>query len=351
MASRWTTFENPVGLDGIEFVEFSGVDKNQFIKLFEQFGFKKVASHKSRDIELYRQNDVNFILNNAEGTFGKNFAKEHGPCISAMGIRVKDSQHAFTDTMAKGAKAFEGSAVKTFTHDYPTIYGIGDSLIYFIDEYKNTIYDREFNWEVNKDENIDGFGYLRIDHLTNNVPVGKMQDWCDWYTKIFNFKEVKFFNIKGEKTGLISKVMLSPCNKIIIPINEPSDEKSQIQEYINEYKGSGIQHLALLTPNIIDSVAKTREQAVAFLDVPDTYYEMLPDRLSNIEEPMDRLSQLRILADGDDDGYLLQLFTQNIVGPIFFEIIQRKNHYGFGEGNFQALFDAIERDQEKRGVL
>ncbi len=351
MVARWETFENPVGLDGIEFVEFTGPDKAYLEKQFAQFGFQKVASHKSKKIDLYRQNDINILLNFEETGFAKNFAKLHGPSICSMGFRVKDKEKALATTIANGAREYTDTENKTFTTDYPSIYGIGDSLIYFIDEYRNTIYEREFDWSVDKDKDIEGFGYMRVDHLTNNVPAGKMQDWCDWYTKIFNFKDVKFFDIKGEKTGLISKVMLSPCNKIIIPINEPTDDKSQIQEYIEEYKGSGIQHLALLTPNIIESITKTREQGVQFLEVPDTYYEMLPERLPNIEEPLTTLQQLRLLADGDEDGYLLQIFTQNLVGPIFFEVIQRKNHYGFGEGNFQALFDAIERDQERRGVL
>lgn len=351
MANRWSQFENPIGLDGIEFVEFSGPEKSFFEKIFQQFGFEKVATHKTKDIDLYRQNDVNFLLNNEPGSFGQKFAAEHGPCISSMAFRVKEKETAFQRVIEKGVTAFNNKEEKIFDYDYPAIHGIGDSLVYFVDEYKNTIYDREFDWIKDKDMNISGYGYLRIDHLTNNVPVGDMQKWCDFYTNVFNFKEVKFFDIKGDKTGLISKVMLSPCNKIIIPVNEPTDDKSQIQEYINEYNGSGVQHLALLTSDIITSISKTRENNVAFLDVPETYYEDIPNRLNNVEEPISTLSKQGILVDGDDEGYLLQLFTQNLIGPIFFEVIERKNHYGFGEGNFQALFDAIERDQERRGVL
>jgi 4-hydroxyphenylpyruvate dioxygenase len=187
--------------------------------------------------------------------------------------------------------------------------------------------------------------------MTNNVPVQEMQKWCDFYENLFNFKETRFFNIKGEQTGLISKVMSSPCQKLAIPINEPTDPKSQIQEYIDEYKGSGIQHIALGTDDIVATVAEMRKQGIEFLDVPDTYYDALKERLPLVTEDIERLKELKILVDGDDKGYLLQIFTKNLFGPIFIEIIQRKKHNGFGEGNFQALFDAIERDQRERGVL
>ncbi|MCJ8278165.1 MAG: 4-hydroxyphenylpyruvate dioxygenase, partial [Bdellovibrionales bacterium] len=192
---------------------------------------------------------------------------------------------------------------------------------------------------------------LLIDHMTNNVPKGELDKWAQFYENVFNFREIRFFDIKGDTTGLLSRAMRSPCGKITIPINEPTEDKSQIQEYLNEYNGSGIQHIALLTEDICDSVKGVKDAGIPTLDVPDTYYEVLNDRVPNITEDMNTLKNLRLLADGDDEGYLLQIFTQNVIGPIFYEFIQRKNHWGFGEGNFQALFEAIERDQRRRGVL
>ncbi len=197
-----------------------------------------------------------------------------------------------------------------------------------------------------------GVGFTEVDHFTNNVPVGEMQKWCDFYTKIFNFRETRFFDIRGAKTGLISKVMRSPCNKFAIPINEPSDTKSQIQEYLDEYKGSGVQHLALLTDNIIQTLENLKGAKLEFLTPPPgSYYEAVPERVPNVRENLNEIKKHAVLVDGDDQGYLLQIFSKNIIGPIFFEIIQRRNHTGFGEGNFQALFDAIERDQRDRGFL
>ena len=343
--------QNPVGLDGVEFVEFVGPDIPALQKLFSDFGFTHIANHKSKKLELWRQGDINFILNADASGFAAQFKNQHGPSVCSVGFRARDKKHAYEETVKRGARAFDNKQEKTLLQDLPSIYGIGDSLIYFVDEYKNKkIYDQEFNY-ISEVREFKGKGFLRIDHFTNNVPAGEMQKWCDWYKQIFNFREVRYFDIKGQKTGLVSKVMMAPDDKIIIPINEPSDKKSQIQEYLDVYHGSGIQHIAMLTADIIHTVAEVRKTGVGFLDVPNTYYEMLPERLPQVSEPMFRLQDLKILADGDEEGYLLQIFTQNIIGPIFFEVIQRKNHMGFGEGNFQALFDAIERDQEKRGVI
>lgn len=341
---------NPVGLDGIEFVEYATSKPEMMRKLFENFGFSKLADHKTQKIELWRQGDINFLLNTEPSSFAESFQKAHGPSICAMGFRVFDAKKAFETAVARGARAYkESHKVST---QAPAIYGIGDSLIYFIESYgsKGNIYDSNYNF-TSRDKSPRGFGYTVIDHLTNNVPRGEMQKWCDFYEKIFDFKEKRYFDIKGKSTGLISKVMRSSDGKICIPINEPTDGKSQIQEYLDEYHGSGIQHLALLTNDIIPSVATVRERGVEFLDTPDSYYEMIHDRVPNVTERTDKLKDLRILVDGDQKGYLLQIFTKNLVGPIFFEVIQRKGHDGFGEGNFQALFDAIERDQAARGVL
>lgn len=340
--------ENPVGLEGMEFIEYASKNTTEMENVFTHFGFKHLASHKAQKLKLFRQNDINFLFNEQPGSFAQYFCETHGPSVCSTGFRVQNAKVAFETAVARGAKPYDGKFKKTF--EVPAVYGIGDSLIYFIENHSGTkLYDADFKFFGEKENK--GVGFLRIDHLTNNVPVGEMQKWCDFYEKIFGFKERRYFDIKGKKTGLISKVMASSDGKIIIPINEPTDSKSQIQEYLNEYKGSGIQHIALLTADICPSVANVREAGVQFLDVPDTYYEMIHERVPNVTEKMDRLKDLKILVDGDNTGYLLQIFSQNMVGPIFFEVIQRKGHNGFGEGNFQALFDAIERDQEKRGVL
>jgi 4-hydroxyphenylpyruvate dioxygenase len=343
--------QNPCGLDGVEFVEFTGPDKTHFQKLFAQYGFKKMGAINS-NIELYRQGQINFIINCEAATFASNFSKQHGPSICGTGFRVFDAEKAFQVAVKRGAKPFqEKDSNKSFI-PFPAIYGIGDSLIYFVDQ-KNSevLYKKIFQVDTKASEqNEIGLGV--VDHFTNNVPVGEMQKWCDFYTQVFNFRETRYFNIQGKQTGLISKVMRSPCGKFAVPINEPTDKKSQIQEYLDEYRGSGIQHLALTTSNIITTLEKLRQNQNDFLaSPPETYYKMLKSRLPDVIEDLDRLKKNAILVDGDHEGYLLQIFSKNIIGPIFFEIIQRKGHSGFGEGNFQALFDAIEQDQRERGYL
>ncbi len=340
---------NPVGLRGIEFVEYAGQNPTHFVTLFEKFGFKKFADHKKQKVQLFRQGDINFLINSEPGSFAEEFQKTHGPSICSMGFRVENSQKAFEVAVQRGARPYKGNAKKVC--DFPTVYGIGDSLIYFVDKFgEQNMYENDYNFLTNE-RTHKGMGFTIVDHLTNNVPRGKMQEWCDFYEKIFGFKERRYFDIKGKKTGLISKVMASSDGKICIPINEPTDDKSQIQEYLNEYKGPGIQHLALLTNDICESISTVRNKGIEFLDAPDSYFEMIPERVPNVTEKISRLQDMRILVDGDDTGYLLQIFSQNLIGPIFFEVIQRKGHSGFGDGNFQALFDAIERDQVKRGVL
>lgn len=343
--------ENPIGLDGFEFIEFTGPNPQMFRDLFKKFGFTLIAKHKSKDIELFRQNGINFLLNNDRQSFAREFSDQHGPSICSTGFRVRNAEKAFQSAVSRGARPYPGTARACVLENTPAVYGIGDSIIYFIEAYggKGTAYDSEFNYT--SDKSPRGYNLEVIDHLTNNVPRGEMQKWCDFYEKIFNFKERRYFDIRGQATGLISKVMRSPCGKIMIPINEPTGEKSQIQEYLDEYKGSGIQHVALLTPNILATMGDLRRNQIEFLDTPEAYFNYLKERLPNVTEDIAKLRDLKILADGDAEGYLLQIFTKNIIGPIFFEIIQRKNHAGFGEGNFQALFDAIERDQRARGYL
>lgn len=342
------TWENPLGLDGAEYLEFGGTEAKDIIKLMGHLGFTKVATHKTLPITIYRQGQVQFIVNESPNSFASDFHKTHGPSICALALKVKDSRKAFEVAVSRGATPYVN---RKDTERFPAIYGIGNAVVYFVDQDSEPIYEKDFNFEAQEERFPKGFGLRYIDHMTNNVPVSEMQSWCDFYEKIFNFKETRFFNIKGKTTGLISKVMSSPCGKLGIPINEPTDPKSQIQEYIDEYKGSGIQHVALGTDDIISAVRELRKQGIEFLDVPDTYYDNLKTRLPQLKEDIVALKELKILADGDETGYLLQIFTKNLCGPIFIEIISRKGHDGFGEGNFQALFDAIERDQKQRGYL
>lgn len=352
MASFAKEYENPVGLNGVDFIEFAGPDPKFFEKLFTAYGFKKVGKHPTKQIELYQQNQINFIVNSEPGTFAAEFAKAHGPSVCSTGFRVKNSVEAFRIATSRGAKGYLGSEAQRGATNYPAIYGIGDSLVYFMDE-KNSmnLYSEVFGVDP-KAPRHPGVGFNIVDHFTNNVPVGEMQKWCDFYTNVFGFRETRYFDIRGMKTGLISKVMWSPCNQFAVPINEPTDSKSQIQEYLDEYKGSGIQHLALTTDNIVGTLEKLRQNSLEFLSTPpETYYRNLKTRLPQVVEDIERLRKNGILVDGDHEGYLLQIFSKNQIGPVFFEVIQRKGHLGFGDGNFQALFDAIEQDQRERGYL
>lgn len=343
---------NPLGLDGLEFIEFASPDDSILEAMMAKLGMKLVARHKTKALRLYRQNDVNFVINSDPESFAAQFKKAHGPSASASGFRVQDAKEAYTVAIERGARPYNDENGKSGFNGVPAIYGIGDSLVYFVDKYGDKG-DFFAGWEwLVEDHRPIGKGLKIIDHMTNNVPKGEMQKWCDFYTKIFGFQEKRYFDIRGKSTGLISKVMRSPCGKFSIPINEPSDTKSQIQEYLDEYKGSGIQHIALLTSDVVGSVDSLMREGIEFLKAPiDTYYNMLPKRLPNMLEDIPPLKKLGILADGDEHGYLLQIFTKNQVGPIFIEIIQRKGHDGFGDGNFQALFDAMEEDQRVRGVL
>lgn len=351
--------QNPCGLDGIEFIEFAGPAGSAVLSnMMDRIGMKQVAKHSSKPMRLFRQNQVNFIINEDPNSFAAEFSKAHGPCASATGFRVKNAKLAFAEAVKRGARPFLDEAKKSGWAGVPAIYGIGDSLVYFIDRYPQNIdagsgeiYDSGWTWETD-DRRPKGKGLTVIDHMTNNVPKGEMQKWCDFYTGIFGFEERRYFDIKGKSTGLFSKVMRSPCGKFSIPINEPQDSKSQIQEYLDEYKGSGIQHIALLTNDICKSVESMREEKIEFLAAPPkTYYGAVPTRLPIVKENLKDLEERAILVDGDKDGYLLQIFTKNQVGPIFLEVIQRRGHDGFGDGNFQALFDAMEEDQRIRGVL
>jgi 4-hydroxyphenylpyruvate dioxygenase len=342
---------NPMGTDGFEFVEYTAPDPAALRSVFDQLGFPAMARHRSRNVTLHRQGEINFIINAEPDSFARRFAKEHGGSICAMAFRVKDAAFAYKRALELGAKPGPVSA-RPMELNIPSIEGIGGSLIYLVDRYGDrSIYDVDFI-PVRKPEVVGGPGLTLLDHLTHNVKRGNMKLWADFYERLFNFREIRYFDIEGKSTGLFSKAMSSPCGTIRIPINESQDDKSQIEEYLREYKGEGIQHLALATDDIYRTVDLLRTRGVVFQDTPDTYYDGVTARVAGNKENLHELQKRRILIDGSvTDGILLQIFTANVLGPIFFEIIQRKGNEGFGEGNFQALFESIELDQMRRGVI
>ncbi|APV49927.1 4-hydroxyphenylpyruvate dioxygenase [Betaproteobacteria bacterium GR16-43] len=354
-------FDNPMGTDGFEFIEYTAPDPELLGALFEQMGFVAVAKHRSKDVLLYRQGSSNFIVNREPDSFAQSFARVHGPSACAFAIRVKDAAKAYKRALELGAKPYQGP-VGPMELNIPAIRGIGDSLIYLIDRYPGnagalSIYDVDFVPFEGVNQHPEGAGLLEVDHLTHNVYVGRMDTWAQFYEKLFNFREIRYFDIKGKMTGLTSRALTSPCGKIRIPINEPSDTKSQIQEYLDAYHGEGIQHIALSTADIYATVETLRGRSVKFLDTPDSYYERVNARVKDHGEDLARMKRNKILLDGegmDKDHHedkLLQIFTETVIGPIFFEIIQRKGNQGFGEGNFKALFESIEADQIARGVI
>jgi 4-hydroxyphenylpyruvate dioxygenase len=343
---------NPMGTDGFEFVEYAATDTAALGRSFERMGFAAVARHRSKNVTLYRQGDVNFIINGEPESFAQAFARLHGPSVCAIAFRVRDAAKAYERALALGARAVQGK-VGPMELNIPAIEGIGGSLIYLVDRYgDHTIYDVDFVPLSGSEERPSGVGLVAIDHLTHNVHQGRMAQWARFYERLFGFREIRYFDIEGKLTGLRSKAMTSPCGKIRIPINESADDKSQIEEYLAAYHGEGIQHIALATREIYRTVETLRAAGVQ--DVPDTYYEQVEARLPGHGEDPARLKRNRILIDGaprQGAGLLLQIFTDTMVGPIFFEIIERKGNEGFGEGNFRALFESIELDQIRRGVL
>ncbi len=342
--------ENPCGLDGFAFLEFSGPDANHIQNLFEKQGFTKHATHKSKPITWYQQNNIQFLLNTTPDSQAASHAKTHGAGACAMGFRVYDAKQAFEHAIANGAKAFDDA--HDVQHGLPAIEAIGGSVIYFVDD-AHKPFDTQWNF-TGTPESSHSQGLIDIDHLTHNVRQGNMDTWALFYERIFGFQEIRFFDIKGQVTGLISRALGSPCGKIKIPLNESTDEQSQIEEFLRDYHGEGIQHIALSTENIYETVRGLNQAGIEFLDVPDTYYEGIHERINWHEESLEALKEGKILIDGTktpEGGLLLQIFTENLFGPVFFEIIQRRGNDGFGEGNFQALFEAIERDQIKRGTL
>lgn len=364
--TRFEPWENPMGTAGFEFVEFAAPDPSALAKVFEALGFKAIARHRTKDVTLYRQGDINFLVNAEPDSFAQRFARLHGPSICAIAFRVQDAAAAYKRALELGAWGFEGRH-GPMELNIPAIKGIGDSLIYLVDRWKGkkgkggigdiSIYDVDFEpideATAAEDVNHKGVGLTVLDHLTHNVHRGRMVEWAEFYERLFNFKEIRYFDIEGQVTGVRSKAMTSPCGQIRIPINEEGKEEAgQIQEYLDQYRGEGIQHLALATDDIYTTVEQLKANGVRFLDTPDTYYELLDKRLPGHGEDVSRLQKNRILLDGaPGGGLLLQIFTENLIGPIFFEIIQREGNEGFGEGNFKALFESIELDQMRRGVL
>jgi 4-hydroxyphenylpyruvate dioxygenase len=344
-------WDNPMGTDGFEFVEYTGPDPVQLGALFERMGFVAAARHRSKNVTLYRQGGVNFIVNAEPESFAQAFARLHGPSVCAIAFRVKDAAAAYDRAIGLGARPVHGK-IGPMELNIPAIEGIGGSLIYLVDRYgENTIYDVDFVPLI-KEKAVPGVGLGAVDHLTHNVHRGRMALWAGFYEKLFNFREVRYFDIEGKLTGLRSKAMASPDGQIRIPINESADDKSQIAEYLAAYHGEGIQHIALATADIYGTVEALRGRGVSFMAVPQTYYEAVDRRLPGHGEDLARLGRDQILIDGAPaQGLLLQIFTETVIGPIFFEIIERKGNEGFGEGNFRALFESIEADQIRRGVL
>ncbi len=371
------TWENPMGTDGFEFIEYTAPDPFALRKLFEQLGFKAIARHRHKDVVLYRQGGINFIVNAEPDSFAQRFARLHGPSICAIAIRVKDAAAAYQRAIQLGAWGYDAKS-GPMELNIPAIKGIGDSLLYLVDRWRGkddkqagsigdiSIYDVDFepinrgesglsSKEIAGDIQPEGCGLIAVDHLTHNVHRGRMSEWADFYERLFNFREVRYFDIEGQVTGVKSKAMTSPCGKIRIPINEEGTENAgQIHEYLVQYHGEGIQHIALASKDIYATIEALKLRGVEFLETPATYYQLVDKRLPGHGEDVARLQKNGILMDGAptaDGGRLLQIFTKTVIGPVFFEVIQRKGDEGFGEGNFKALFESIELDQIQRGVV
>ena len=351
-------FDNPMGLRGFEFVEFTAPEKGILEPVFKTLGFTHVATHRSKDVDLWRQGGINIILNYEPGSPAAFYAREHGPSACAMGFRVKDAPAAYALALEKGAQPVEVDSGFSELR-LPAIRGIGGAIIYLIDRVEDgsSIYDIDFRYLEGVERYPEGCGFDVIDHLTHNVYKGRMDHWAAFYENLFNFREIRYFDIKGEYTGLVSKAMTAPDGLIRIPLNEEKSEHvGQIEEYLREYKGEGIQHIAFSCSDLIGCWDRLKASGVTFMTPPpETYYDMLDERLPGHGEPTEQLRERGILLDGTTEGgeprLLLQIFSEKAIGPIFFEFIQRKEDDGFGEGNFEALFKSIERDQQRRGVL
>jgi 4-hydroxyphenylpyruvate dioxygenase len=344
---------------GFEFVEFASPAAGVLEPLFEKMGFTLVARHRSKDVLLYRQGDINFIVNREPKSLAAYFAAEHGPSACALAFRVRDSHKAYYRALELGAQPVEVPTGPMELH-LPAIKGIGGAPLYLIDRYEDgkSIYDIDFEFLPGVERHPKGHGFKIIDHLTHNVYRGRMAYWGAFYERIFNFREIRYFDIKGEYTGLTSRAMTAPDGLIRIPLNEESGKggSGQIEEFLMKFNGEGIQHIALLTDDLLQSVDALQMAGIPLMTAPnDVYYQMLEERLPGHGEPVGELQARGILLDGSTKGgdkrLLLQIFSETLLGPVFFEFIQRKNDEGFGEGNFKALFESLERDQIRRGTL
>ncbi|MDW3222411.1 MAG: 4-hydroxyphenylpyruvate dioxygenase [Paracoccaceae bacterium] len=346
--------DNPAGTDGFEFVEFAHPEPQELRDLFARMGFEHVANHKTRQVELWQQGDISYVLNADPDSFAARFVEAHGPCAPSMGWRVVDAEQAFSQAVAKGAKPYEGAGKVL---DVPAIEGIGGSLLYFVDQYYDTSpYNEEYEWI--RQSKPTGVGFYYLDHLTHNVHKGNMDTWFRFYGDLFNFREIRFFDIAGKFTGLLSRALTSPCGRIRIPINEDRGETGQIVAYLKKYKGEGIQHIAVGSRDIYDSTDEIAARGLKFMPgPPDAYYKQSHQRVVDHAEPIVRMKKHGILIDGEgvigggETRILLQIFSKTVIGPIFFEFIQRKGDDGFGEGNFKALFESIEQEQIDNGEL
>jgi 4-hydroxyphenylpyruvate dioxygenase len=351
--------QNPMGTDGFEFVEYAHPEPDKLHALFRLMGFTAVARHRTKAITVYRQGDVNYLVNEQPATHGTDFVAAHGPCAPSMAFRVVDAKRAYERALSLGAESADQTAARKAL-DVPAIKGIGGSLLYFVDRYgaKGSAYDAEFEWLGAKNPQPEGVGLFYLDHLTHNVHRGRMDVWTGFYERLFNFRQIRFFDIEGRASGLFSRALTSPDGKIRIPINEDAGDSGQIEEYLNIYRGEGIQHIACGVKDIYRTIEKLRADGLPFMpSPPETYFEKIEARLPKHGEDVARLHKNGILIDGEGvvngglTKVLLQIFSANAIGPIFFEFIQRKGDDGFGEGNFKALFESIEEDQIRRGVL
>ena len=350
-------FDNPMQLDGFEFVEYAAAERGIIEPVFEMMGFTHVASHRSKDVHLWRQGKINFIINYEPGSPAAYYAEEHGPSACGMAFRVKDATAAYHRALDLGAQPID-IPTGPMELKLPAIRGIGGAILYLIDRFEDgaAIYDIDFEYLEGVDRHPEGCGFELIDHLTHNVYRGRMDYWAKYYEKLFNFREIRYFDIKGEYTGLRSRAMTAPDGKIRIPLNEEAGGEGQIEEYLMAYNGEGIQHIAFACDDLPACWDKLKARGIPFMSAPpQTYYDMLEERLPGHGEPVEDLQSRGILLDGTTEGeqprLLLQIFSETLIGPIFFEFIQRKEDDGFGEGNFQALFESMERDQLRRGAI
>ena len=360
---KLAAWDNPMGTDGFEFIEYAAPDPEAMGKMFERLGFMAIARHRRKKVTLYRQGEINFILNAEPDSFAQRFARLHGPSICAIAFRVADAGQAYKRAISLGAWGYDSTGGPGELN-IPAVKGIGDSMIYLVDRWRGkdganpdeigniSIYDVDFASIALAPQNPPGHGLVYIDHLTHNVHRGRMDEWSGYYERLFNFREIRYFDLEGQVTGIKSRAMTSPCGKIRIPINEEGQEKAgQIQEYLDRYHGEGVQHIAMGSSDLCATVDSLAAAGVKLLRTPDTYYELVDKRIPGHGESLPELKKRNILIDGDAGKLLLQIFSENQFGPVFFEFIQRKGNDGFGEGNFKALFESIELDQIRRGVV